>query len=87
MVKKVVWTAPAQKQLEKAYEYILERSYQNAEKVKEDILASTRKLAEQPEAHPPDKYRRDNNGSFRAYELLISESLTNLLTRRSLLSE
>jgi plasmid stabilization system protein ParE len=69
MVKEVVWTAPAQKQLEKAYKYILERSYQNAEKVKEDILASTRKLAEQPEAHPPDNYRRDNNGSFRAYEL------------------
>jgi plasmid stabilization system protein ParE len=69
MVKEVVWTAPAQKQLEKAYQYILDRSYQNAEKVKEDILASTRKLAEQPEAHPPDKYRKDNNGSFRAYEL------------------
>ena len=38
-------------------------------KVKEEILASTRKLATDPELHPPDKYRKENDGSFRAYEL------------------
>lgn len=69
MVKEIAWTAPAQKQLEGAYQYILKRSYQNAEKVKEDILSSTRKLALQPEIHPLDKYRKVNDGSFRAYEL------------------
>jgi plasmid stabilization system protein ParE len=56
--------------LTKAYKYILKDSYQNAEKVKASILASTRKLTDSPEVHPPDKYRKNNDGSFRAYELL-----------------
>ncbi len=69
MVKEVRWPAKTQRQLEKAYEYILLDSYQNAEKVKADILASTRKLAINPEIHPPDKYKTNNDGSFRAFEL------------------
>ncbi len=69
MVKKVIWPLHSQKQLAKAYEFILPDSYQNAEKVKADILASTRKLPANPEIHPPDKYRENNDGSFRAYEL------------------
>lgn len=54
---------------QKLIKYILKHSYQNAEKVKNDILNSTRKLAEHPEIYPPDKYRKNNDGSFRAYEL------------------
>ena len=69
MVREVIWPPRAQKQLESAYEYILKSSYQNAEKVKADILSSTRKLANQPEIHPPDKYRKENDGTFRAFEL------------------
>lgn len=69
MVREVKWPSRAQKQLEKAYQYILKKSYQNAEKVKADILASTRKLADHPEHHPPDKYRSNNDDSFRAYEV------------------
>lgn len=41
MVKDVGWPARAQKQFIKAYEYTLKASCQNAEKVKEGILAST----------------------------------------------
>ncbi|WP_367881809.1 type II toxin-antitoxin system RelE/ParE family toxin [Ferruginibacter sp.] len=44
-------------------------SYQNAVKIKEEILLSTRKLATHPEMHAPDKYKNNNDGSFRAYEL------------------
>lgn len=69
MVKKVIWPPRAQKQLVKAYEYILANSYQNAEKVREAILASTRKLPAPPQKHPPDKYRKNNDKSFRAYEV------------------
>ncbi|MES2774459.1 MAG: type II toxin-antitoxin system RelE/ParE family toxin [Bacteroidota bacterium] len=69
MVREVRWPLAAQKQLSKAYAYILKFSYQNAEKVKNDILSSTRKIAENPERYPPDKYRNNNDGSFRAYEL------------------
>ncbi len=69
MVREVRWPPRAQHQLEKVYRYILLDSYQNAEKVKADIFASTRKLVANPEMYPPDKYRKNNDGSFRAYEL------------------
>lgn len=69
MVREVIWPARAQKQLAKAYEYISESSYKNAERVREAILTSTRKLANHPEKHALDKYRMNNDGSFRAYEL------------------
>jgi plasmid stabilization system protein ParE len=69
MAMEVRWPLMAQKQLEKAYRFVLADSYQNAEKVKNEILLSTRKLAANPEMFPPDKYRKNNDGSFRAYEL------------------
>lgn len=69
MVREVRWPPRAQKQLSKAYQYISIDSYQNAEKVKKDILASTRNLAVTPEMYPPDKYKKNNDGNFRAYEL------------------
>lgn len=69
MVKKVKWPQKAQNQLGKIHRYILKDSFQNAEKIKADILASTRKLTAYPEMHPLDKYRKNNDGSFRAYEI------------------
>lgn len=69
MVKKIIWPLLAQTQLAKIYRYILKISYQNAEQVKADILASTAKLSANPEIHPADKYKKYNDGSFRAYEL------------------
>lgn len=61
--------SPATTSTGKSNRYILLDSYQNAEKVMTDILASTRKLAANPEMYPPDKYRNNNDGSFRAYEV------------------
>ena len=69
MVREVKWPLQAQKQLVKIFEYILPDFYQNAQKIKDDILSSTRKLAANPEMYPLDKYRKNNDGSFRAYEL------------------
>lgn len=69
MVRVVNWPHPVQKQLEKIYQYILLNSYQNAEKIKAAILDSTRKLPGYPEMYPRDKYRKNNDGSFRAYEI------------------
>jgi len=69
MVKEVIWSRTAAQQLEKVYKYILSDSYQNAQKVKDDILASTNKLPSYPEMYPLDKYRTSNDGSFRAYEI------------------
>ena len=56
-----------QKDLKKIYDYILQTSFQNAEMVKSALLFSTKKLAYKPEIHPPDKYKKNNKGSFRAY--------------------
>jgi plasmid stabilization system protein ParE len=69
MVKPVIWPLKAQLQLERIIKYITTKSYQNAEKVKIEILASTRKIEGNPEMYPLDKYKKNNDGSFRAYEL------------------
>ena len=69
MVREIRWPLAVQRQLAKAYKYILQDSYQNAEKIKSDILVSTRKLSTHPEMFAPDKYRKNNDGSFRAYEI------------------
>ena len=69
MVKRVIWPHKVQYQLEEIYKYIASDSYQNAEKVRLDILNSTRKIEENAEMYPLDKYKINNDGSFRAYEL------------------
>jgi len=69
MAKEVIWSLKAMKQLSKAYDYIFKDSPQNVEKVKREILESTGKLSSHAEIHPQDKYRQNNDGSFRAYEL------------------
>jgi plasmid stabilization system protein ParE len=69
MVKKnVVWDDLAKASLKAAYNYIKRDSLQQAEKVKEGIITVTNKLAEHPEAYPPDKYRTYKDVRFRAFE-------------------
>jgi hypothetical protein len=48
MAREVRWPLRAQHQLEKAYLYVLLDSYQYAEKMKADILLSTRKVSANP---------------------------------------
>lgn len=69
MVKRVIWPLKVQHQLEEIFKYIAADSYTNAEKVKVDILNSTRKIEVNAEMYPLDKYKTNNDGSFRAYEL------------------
>ena len=58
-----------QNDLKKIHDYILKTSFQNAEKVTLALLFSTKKLADHPEIHPPDKYKKNNKGNFSFYEL------------------
>jgi plasmid stabilization system protein ParE len=67
-VLKVVWDEEARQQIRSIYEYIKVDSLRSANKVRNDIIALTRKLPSQSESHPPDKYKIDNDGSFRAFE-------------------
>lgn len=64
----ISWTKAAVKQFETAIEYIASNSIKNAEKVSIDILKQLEKTVQNPEFFPPDKYKRNNDGSYRAFE-------------------
>jgi len=66
--KKVVWDELARAALKVAYNYIRKDSVKQAEKVKQEIIEACRKLTDHPEMHPPDKFRKDNDVRFRAFE-------------------
>lgn len=55
--------------LREAYEFIKKDSFQNAEKVKIEILKSIKELIKHPTKYPSDKFRQDKDISFRAYEI------------------
>ncbi len=67
--RRTVIDLEAKQSLREAYEYIRSQSVQNAEKVRSEILHSIKALAGNPEIHPPDKYRTDQDKGYRAYEL------------------
>jgi plasmid stabilization system protein ParE len=73
MVKKskravVVWDKPAYTSLQIAYDYIKQDSPANAEKVQEEIVKIIRSLPDHPKKYPPDKFKNDNKGDYRAFE-------------------
>lgn len=65
----VVWDKVAKAQLRKAYNTIKEESLQGAETVKNGILSSVDKIPENPYRYPSDKFKKDNPGNYRAYEI------------------
>jgi plasmid stabilization system protein ParE len=67
--KKLRWDKMALQQFNKAIEYISKDSIQNAEKVRIDILEKVENLQAHPERYAPDKYKLDNDGSYKAFEL------------------
>lgn len=76
----IVWPTKASKQLQKVYIFIIKDSFQNAEKVRKGILEATNNLVVNPEIYSPDKYKIDNDGSFKAFELFryrISNQITS----------
>lgn len=66
--REIIWDRGAKSTYQKYLSYILKKSYQNALSVNEDIQGMIDKLSEHPEAHPPDKYKKHNDGSYRAFE-------------------
>ena len=50
------------------YKYISKDSPQNAKKVLEDIIRATEKSIANPEYYSPDKFKANNDGSYRAFE-------------------
>ncbi|MBX2901128.1 MAG: type II toxin-antitoxin system RelE/ParE family toxin [Cyclobacteriaceae bacterium] len=72
MVKKakpvVVWSNSASHYFRKAYDYIHKESEPNAQKVRAGIIRTIDELVDNPERHPPDKFKKNNSGNYRAFE-------------------
>ena len=64
----VVWTKCSQQHMKQAYDYISKDSPQNAIKVLEEIVNAVNKAIPNPEFYAPDKYKKNNDGSYRAFE-------------------
>ena len=64
----VVWSNSAKAELRKAYEYIALDSLKNAQMVRNTIIDLSVELYKHPEKHPLDKFKKDNDGSWRAFE-------------------
>ena len=64
----IVWTKQSQRQMKQVYEHIANDSPKNAAKVIEDIINAVLKAIPNPEIYAPDKYKHNNDGSYRALE-------------------
>ena len=60
----VVWNLNAKLELKRVYEYILKDSWQNAIKVRQEIIDAVLSLPEHP-----DKHKINNDGTWRAFEI------------------
>lgn len=65
----VVWRKLALKQFNKVYNYIKEESLSSAKKVRDEIFDTAENLKNHPEMYPLDKYRKNNDGTIRAFEV------------------
>ena len=69
MVKnQLLWTRRSQLDMTALYKYVCEDSMQIALKIVNDIVAATEKAISNPEFYNPDKFKIDNDGSYRAFE-------------------
>jgi len=64
----VVWTKQSQKQMRQVFKHISKDSPKNASKVIQEIAEAVYKGIDNPEIYGPDKYKTDNDGSYRALE-------------------
>jgi plasmid stabilization system protein ParE len=65
----VRWSKAAAAQLKTVYNYIKKDSLQNALKVRDDIVKLSQSLTSNPEMYPPDKFKLNNDGCYRAVEI------------------
>lgn len=66
---RIEWTASANKNFFKAIDYISEFSLQGAESVMHSIAEQLQKAAEYPQIFSPDKWKKNNAGIYRAFEI------------------
>ncbi|OOQ61849.1 type II toxin-antitoxin system RelE/ParE family toxin [Mucilaginibacter pedocola] len=64
----VVWSDEAKADLKKAYKYIALTSLQNATIVLNTLIDCTFELSANPEKYTFDKFKKNNDGTWRAFE-------------------
>ena len=64
----VIWNKRASIHFKNIFDRIKLDSYSNAEKVRDGIVKIIDTLPKNPEKFPPDKFKRNNTGLFRAFE-------------------
>ena len=63
------WSKPALNQLDKALDFIIEQGFDSyAAELEDKILSRVENLVTYHEIYPLDKYKKDNNGSYHAFE-------------------
>ena len=67
-IRIIKWDEKALSSFEQALLWISEVSIQQAEGVELAILKRIDKIADNPEIYPPDKFKTNNTGGFRAFE-------------------
>lgn len=68
MERTIVWNKRPSQYFAKALKRISQESYQNAELVETAVLTALEDLKSHPEKYPPDKFKRNNQGNYRAFE-------------------
>ena len=67
--RELKWDKYAAAQFAAAIDHIMLDSVINAEKVHSAFSEKIDELLLRPERHPPDKYKKHNDGSYRVFEL------------------
>ncbi|HWB91027.1 MAG TPA: type II toxin-antitoxin system RelE/ParE family toxin [Puia sp.] len=67
--RKISWDKQALDYFRESICYVRQDSPQNADNVKKEVLEKISELSKRPEIHSPDKFKLNNNGNYRAFEL------------------
>jgi mRNA-degrading endonuclease RelE of RelBE toxin-antitoxin system len=65
----IIWDKEAKKQLKEAYDKLLEDTFKGAVTVRDGKLDAVEQIPEQPHKYPTDKFKNNNAGNYRAFEL------------------
>lgn len=70
MERVIIWNKGPSKFLRQALKRISEDSTLQSERVESKMLTSIMGLIPNPERYPPDKFKKNNPGNFRAFEIV-----------------
>ncbi len=64
------WSKLALEQLDEALDFIIEQGFASyASELEDNIISRIETLTDNPSLYPADKYKKDNDGSYHAFEI------------------